>query len=115
MVGFVRGGELMCDGVPLSVIARGTGTPVHVYSADLMSDRYRRLDAAFAGYPHRLHYAIKANATLAVVRHLRALGARADANSLGEIEVARRAGFSPGDVVFTGVGKTADEIRRAVG
>jgi diaminopimelate decarboxylase len=114
MVGFVREGELMCDGVSLSAIARGTGTPVHVYSAALLSERYRRLDAAFRGYPHRLHYAIKANATLAVVRHLRALGARADANSLGEIEVARRAGFAPADVVFTGVGKTADEIRSAV-
>jgi diaminopimelate decarboxylase len=114
MVGFVREGELMCDGVPLSAIARGTGTPVHVYSAAVLSDRYRRLDAAFAGYPHRLHYAIKANATLAVVRHLRALGARADANSLGEIEVARRAGFSPEQIVFTGVGKTVDEIRSAV-
>jgi diaminopimelate decarboxylase len=114
MVGFVREGELLCDGVSLSAIARGAGTPVHVYSAGLLSDRYRRLEAAFAGYPHRLHYAIKANATLAVVRHLRALGARADANSLGEIEVARRAGFSPADVVFTGVGKTVEEIRSAV-
>ena len=104
----------MCDGVSLSAIARGTGTPVHVYSAALLTNRYRRLDAAFAGYPHRLHYAIKANATLAVVRHLRGLGARADANSLGEIEVARRAGFSPAEVVFTGVGKTIEEIRSAV-
>ena len=114
MRGFVRNVELMCEGVPLAAIARETGTPVHVYSTAVLSDRYRRLDAAFAGYPHRLHYAIKANATLAVVRHLRALGARADANSLGEIEVARRAGFSPEEVVFTGVGKTPDEIQRAI-
>lgn len=107
-------GELTCDGVSLAAIGRDAGTPVHVYSAAAIADRYRRLDAAFARYPHRLHYAIKANATLGVVRHLRALGARADANSIGEIEVARRAGFDPGDVVFTGVGKTLDEIRRAV-
>jgi diaminopimelate decarboxylase len=109
-----RDGELTCDGVSLSAVAREHGTPVHVYSAATLTERYRRLDAAFARYPHRLHYAIKANATLAVVRHLRGLGARADANSIGEIEVARRAGFLPGDVVFTGVGKTSDEIRRAV-
>src|SRR5580693_2111353 len=114
MAGFVREAELMCDGVSLAAIARGTGTPVHVYSAAVLSDRYRRLDAAFASYPHRLHYAIKANATLAVVRHMRALGARADANSLGELEVARRAGFSPDEVVFTGVGKTVEELRIAV-
>ena len=109
-----RDAELTCDGVSLSAVAREHGTPVHVYSAATLTDRYRRLDAAFARYPHRLHYAIKANATVAVVRYLRALGARADANSIGEIEVARRAGFLPGDVVFTGVGKTPDEIRRAV-
>jgi diaminopimelate decarboxylase len=114
MAGFVREAELMCDGVSLAAIARGVGTPVHVYSAAVLADRYRRLDAAFAGYPHRLHYAIKANATLAVVRRLRALGARADANSLGELEVARRAGFTPEDIVLTGVGKTIDEIRSAV-
>ena len=110
----LRDQGLCCDGVPLADIARDAGTPVHVYSGGLIADRYAQLDAAFAGYPHRLHYAIKANSTLAVVRQLRSLGARADANSIGEIEVARRAGFAPGDVVFTGVGKTADEIRRAV-
>jgi diaminopimelate decarboxylase len=118
MAGFERrrgSGELTCDGVSLSVLARQVGTPVHVYSGALLADRYRRLDAALAECPHRLHYAIKANSTLAIVRALRALGARADANSLGEIEVARRAGYAPEDVVFTGVGKTPDEIRRAVG
>jgi diaminopimelate decarboxylase len=117
MPGFARAaptGDLACDGIALAAVAREVGTPVHVYSAALIADRYRRLEAAFADYPHQLHYALKANATLGVVRHLRALGARADANSLGEIEVARRAGFAPGDVVFTGVGKTPDEIRRAV-
>ena len=118
MPGFGRSGgsgDLSCDGVPLAAIAHEVGTPVHVYSAAVLADRYRRLDAALAAYPHRLHYAIKANSTLAIVRALRALGARADANSLGEIEVARRAGYVPEEVVFTGVGKTPDEIRRAVG
>ena len=118
MAGFDRSGgsgELSCDGVSLAAVARDVGTPVHVYSAAVLAERYRRLDAALAGYPHRLHYAIKANSTLAIVRALRALGARADANSIGEIEVARRAGYAPEDVVFTGVGKTPDEIRRAVG
>jgi diaminopimelate decarboxylase len=79
-----------------------------------MDQRYRALDLAFGSYPHRLHYAIKANATLGVVRRMRALGARADANSGGEIEVALRAGFSPQDIVFTGVGKTHAELERAI-
>ena len=107
-------GALTCDGVALGDIAALAGTPVHVYSAALIAERYRALEAPFEAYPHRLHYAIKANATLAVVRLLRGLGARADANSGGEIDVALRAGFKPEDIVFTGVGKSRDEIGRAV-
>ena len=61
-------------------------------------------------YPHAIHYALKANSTLALLRLLRSLGSRADANSWGEIEVAQRAGFAPKDIVFTGVGKTRDEL-----
>lgn len=107
-------GALACDGVPLVEVARSAGTPVHVYSAVLMADRYRAFDAAFAGHPHRLHYALKANSTLGVARLIRSLGAAADANSGGEIEVALRAGFAPEDIVFTGVGKTRAELERAV-
>jgi len=113
--GFTRQqGLLTCDGVPLDDIARGTGTPVHVYSGATIAARYARLEQALAAYPHRLHYALKANATLAVVRLLRGLGASADANSGGEIDVARRAGFAPADIVFTGVGKTPGELDTAV-
>ena len=115
VTGFSRQhGVLACDGLSLAEIAGRAGTPVHVYSAALIAERYRAFDAAFEGYPHRLHYAIKANATLGVVRALRALGAGADANSGGEIEVALRAGFEPSDIVFTGVGKTRAELVRAV-
>jgi len=115
VIGFKREhGSLTCDGVPVREIAKATGTPVHIYSGGLLTERYLRLERAVGGYPHRLHYAIKANATLAVVRHLRQLGAAADANSGGEIEVARRAGFAARDIVFTGVGKTAAELDTAV-
>jgi diaminopimelate decarboxylase len=109
-----RTAALCGDELPIAGIAREAGTPVHIYSAALIAERYRALDAAFGAYPHRIHYALKANSTLALVRVLQGLGARADANSIGELEVARRAGFAPRDVVFTGVGKTNDEIRRAV-
>jgi diaminopimelate decarboxylase len=95
-------------------IAGAVGTPVYVYSAAVVRDRYHALARAFAAYPHRIHYALKANSTLAIARLLRALGSGADANSIWEIEVARRAGFSPSDLVFTGVGKSRDEIARAV-
>lgn len=107
-------GTLWCDEVALADVAGAAGTPTYVYSRAVLRERYAALDAAFAGYPHDLHYAIKANATLAVVREMRAAGAFADANSGGEIEVALRAGFQPDQVVFTGVGKTHDELVRAV-
>jgi diaminopimelate decarboxylase len=108
-------GRLGCDGVALDGIARGAGTPVHVYSAATIVERYHALDTAVGGYPHRLHYALKANSTLAVVRLMRDLGASADANSGGEIEVALRAGFAAPEIVFTGVGKTGAELDLAVG
>src|SRR4030095_5122807 len=103
-----RGGGV---GVP-ALIAQ-VGTPAYVYSADAIRRSYNAIDAAFASYPHAIHYALKANSTLAILRLLRSLGSRADANSVGEIQVAQRAGFSPKDIVFTGVGKTADELEAA--
>jgi diaminopimelate decarboxylase len=107
-------GELACDGLPLAGIARGSGTPVHVYSGACVAERFRAFDAPFAALPHRIHYALKANSTLALVALLRSLGASADANSGGEIALARRAGFAPADIVFTGVGKTNAELEQAV-
>jgi diaminopimelate decarboxylase len=105
---------LACDGVSVESIVERIGTPVYIYSASTIRDAYRAIDEAFAGYPHAIHYALKANSTLAIVRLLRSLGSRADANSGGEIAVARRAGFEPGEVVFTGVGKTRDELESAI-
>ena len=115
MVGFSpTSQELVCDGVPLSAIAAAEGTPVYVYSAALLRQRYRDIAAGFGDYPHRVHYALKANSTLALARLLRELGAGADANSIWEIELARKAGFTPGDIVFTGVGKSDAELACAV-
>lgn len=114
-LGFHRTAEdLRCDGVPLANIAANEGTPLYVYSAATLRARYRAIDAAFAGYPHAVHYALKANSTLAIAKLLRELGSAADANSVWEIEVARRAGFAPSSIVFTGVGKTAQELECAV-
>ena len=98
----------------LADIAAAVGTPCYVYDAGLIRTAYQTLDDAFDGYPHAIHYALKANSSLAVVRLLHALGSHADANSLGEVDVAMRCGFRPDQVVFTGVGKSAAEIDRAV-
>jgi diaminopimelate decarboxylase len=107
-------GSLTCDGVRVSDIADAVGTPVYVCSAGTLRAAYRGLDAAFAPWPHTIHYALKANSTLALLRLLIGLGAEADANSGGELDVAMRAGLSPRQIVFTGVGKTRAELERAV-
>jgi diaminopimelate decarboxylase len=106
--------RLHCDAVPVSDIVAAVGTPVYIYSAERVREAYRSLDEAFGGVPHDIHYAMKANSSLALLRLLRGLGAHADANSGGEIDVAFRAGFAPDQIVFTGVGKTRDELARAV-
>jgi diaminopimelate decarboxylase len=113
--GFYRSeGALRCDGVPLARMAAAEGTPLYVYSAATIASRYHDIDDAFASHPHAMHYALKANSTLAIARLLRSLGSGADANSGGEIDVALRAGFIPPQIVFTGVGKTDLELAQAV-
>ncbi len=102
------------DAATLEQIAAAVGTPAYVYGADAIQAAYRRLDAAFASVPHAIHYAMKANSSLAIVRLVRALGSAADANSMGEVDVALRCGFTPADIVFTGVGKSPGELERAV-
>lgn len=102
------------DAALLADIADQAGTPCYVYDAAAIRRAYERLTRGFDGYPHAIHYAMKANSTLEIVRLLRALGAGVDANSMGEVEVALRCGFAPGQIVFTGVGKSHDELARAV-
>lgn len=115
MSGFFRdAGVLVCDGVPLDQIVRDHGTPLYVYSAGSIRTAYRDLDAAFGSHPHRIHYALKANSSFAIARLLCGIGSGVDANSIGEVDLALRAGFSPSDIVFSGVGKSPDEIERAV-
>jgi len=101
--------------VPLAAIAADVDTPVYVYSAAAIRERFGALDQAFGGYPHTLHYALKANSAFAIAKLLRGLGSAADANSIWEIELAMKAGFAPAAIVFTGVGKSAAELECAVG
>ncbi len=108
------GGIVHCEGVPLPEIAATAGTPAYVYSTAGIAAQYRALDAAFAAVPHRIHYSVKANGNLAILRVLRSLGAGVDIVSGGELYRAERAGFTGRDVVFSGVGKTAAEIGQAL-
>src|SRR3954454_24511378 len=109
-----RDHDLVCDGVRLSGDVVAVGTPASVYSAAVIRDRYHAIDSPFGGYPHALHYALKANSALAIARLLRGLGSGVHANSVWEIEVARRAGFDPSQIVFTGVGKSVAELECVV-
>jgi diaminopimelate decarboxylase len=102
------------EGVPVDAIAASIGTPCYVYSASAIRDAYTRLDSSFGDYPHAVHYALKANSNLEIVRLLKALGGSVDANSMGEVDIALRCGFHPSQIMFTGVGKSRDELARAV-
>ncbi|MGQ0735577.1 MAG: diaminopimelate decarboxylase [Acidobacteriota bacterium] len=106
--------ELLLDGVSLTDIAARAGTPCFVYSAAGVREAFARLDAALGDHPHAIHYALKANSNLAIARLLKSLGGGADANSMGEVDLALRCGFHPTEIMFTGVGKRADELARAV-
>ncbi|MEO8191680.1 MAG: diaminopimelate decarboxylase [Acidobacteriota bacterium] len=116
MTGFSRAdGQLTCDGVSLDAIARAVGTPVYVYSQALVEENFRRFDQALSRVPHLVCYATKANSNLALLRVLAALGAGADVVSGGELRAAIESGIPPERIVFSGVGKTDEEIRYGVG
>jgi diaminopimelate decarboxylase len=105
---------LYCEGVPVERIAREVGTPVYIYSAATIRDRYRRLDDMLAPVPHRVFYTLKANSNRAILELLRGLGAGAEVVSGGELQSALRAGYSGENIIFGGVGKTDDELREAI-
>jgi diaminopimelate decarboxylase len=104
---------LVLEEVPLARIADVVGTPAWVYSAGTMRARLATLRAALGGVA-RVHYAVKANDHLAVLRLMAKGGVGADVVSEGELRRAREAGFAAGDIVFSGAGKTAREITLAI-
>ena len=105
---------MFCEGVALARIAAEVGTPTYVYSRAELERAYRAFDQALAGIPHRVCYAVKANSSLGVLAVLAKLGAGADIVSAGELFRWQKAGGDPGKVVFSGVGKTVDEMRAAM-
>ena len=104
---------LVLEQVPLAAIADELGTPAWVYSAGTIRARLGELRAALAGLA-QVHFAVKANDHLAVLRLMAEGGAGADVVSEGELRRARQAGIAAGGIVFSGVGKTAREIRLAI-
>lgn len=109
-----RNGELHAEAVPLAQVAERYGTPCYVYSRAAVTETYRAFDTAFAGRDHLICYAVKANSSLAVLNLLARLGSGFDIVSGGELARVLAAGGDPRKVVFSGVGKTAEEMRRAL-
>lgn len=110
-----RDDRLHAEDVSCELIAREFDTPCYVYSRAAIEARYQAFEAAFAGRAHLICYAVKANSNLAILNLLARMGAGFDIVSIGELERVLRAGGDPGKVVFSGVGKRAEELRTALG
>ncbi|WP_406820346.1 diaminopimelate decarboxylase [Pseudomonas sp. KnCO4] len=109
-----RGGELFAEGVGLSAIAERYGTPTYVYSRAHIEAQYRSYTDALQGTEHLVCFAVKANSNLGVLNVLARLGAGFDIVSGGELERVLAAGGRADRVVFSGVGKTREDMRRAL-
>ena len=109
-----RGGELYAEELPVARIAAAVGTPFYLYSAAGFTAQYRRFADAFLPERPLICYAVKANSNLAVLRLMAGLGAGADVVSEGELRRALAAGVPPERIIFSGVGKTAAEMRAAL-
>ena len=109
-----RDGELFAEGVALTAIAERFGTPTYVYSRAHIEAQYNAFADALNGMPHLVCFAVKANSNLGVLNVLARLGAGFDIVSRGELERVLAAGGQPDKIVFSGVGKTREDMRRAL-
>jgi diaminopimelate decarboxylase len=110
-----HGAEVICDGVSLVAIAGKFGTPTYVYSCSAIEDAYRELSSGLGSLPHTLCFAVKANGNLTILKHLAKLGSGFDIVSGGELLHLQHNGVRGDRIVFSGVGKTREEMREALG
>ena len=109
-----RNGQLFAEDVAVADIARTYGTPTYVYSRATLERHWHAFNDAFGDQPHLVCYAVKANSNLAILNLFVRLGSGFDIVSIGELERVLRAGGEPSKIVFSGVGKKVNEIRRAL-
>ncbi len=109
-----KGGKLYCEGVSVEKIAQKEGTPFYLYSRKTFLRHFNAFDSAFKKIDHITCFAVKANSNIAVLNILSKAGAGADIVSGGELFRAKKAGFSPKKMIFSGVGKTVEEIEYAL-
>lgn len=110
----IKDGELHCESTPLRKIAEEVGTPVYVYSRRTLERHYRAFDDAFGRVQHEVCFSVKANSNLSILRLFAEMGSGFDVVSGGELFRAMRAGADPSKVVYSGVGKTREEMRAAI-
>jgi diaminopimelate decarboxylase len=109
-----RDGKMYCEDVPVEQLVGEHGTPLYVYSQSAIESRYRAFDEAFAAVPRLIAYSVKANGNLSILRLLARAGPGADIVSGGELYRALAAGVPPERIVFSGVGKTINEMAAAL-
>lgn len=109
-----KNNELYCEGMSLKDILRETGTPAYVYSQNYFIDKYNELDSAFNEIDHNIFYAVKSNFNLSVIKTFADIGGGVDVNSEGELIRALKVGVPNDKIIFSGVGKTYDEIKIAL-
>lgn len=109
-----KNGRLVCEGHDLEEIAKKQGTPLYVYSFAALVSQFKKIDAAFAGVDHLICFSMKANSNAAILKTFFDLGGGADVVSGGELRRALAAGCDPKKIVFSGVGKTSEEIHLAL-
>jgi diaminopimelate decarboxylase len=109
-----KNGELYCEDVPVEKIAKAVGTPVYIYSCKTIERHFRVFNDAFRTVPHHTCYSCKACSNLAILKIIGGLGGGIDIVSGGELFRAQQAGFPGGKIVFSGVGKTKEEIGAAI-
>ena len=109
-----KNGELYCEEVPIKKILEDVGTPVYIYSAKTIRRHYKVFEKSFSNIDHLICYSVKANSNIAIISLLKQLGSGADIVSAGELKRVLKAGIDPKKIVFSGVGKTPEEIEFAL-
>ncbi|HEX4975331.1 MAG TPA: diaminopimelate decarboxylase [Pseudomonadales bacterium] len=109
-----QGQSLFAEDCAVTALAQRYGTPCYIYSRATLERHWQAFDSAFGDYPHKVCYAVKANSNIALLNVLARLGSGFDIVSVGELERVLAAGGDPAKVVFSGVGKQAHEIQRAL-
>src|SRR5467141_5123513 len=112
--GSADGASVCCERIALSDIAESAGTPAYVYSQAAIGDAYNELGAGLGAQPHTLCFAVKSNGNLAILKYLAGLGSGFDIVSGGELQHLQRIGVPGKRIVFSGVGKTREEMREAL-